>query len=164
MRQFAMFACILAAASALPMIIGEKKPDICCQCTVSEDGEKKEIKKGCDGTISITSRGSTGVIGSQLGSAAIMVPAVQIQVPQMPLLQPLQLSASMNLLPQQQTIFSLQPQTTFLTVQEPKVSTQCCTVCFLLHSIYKDFFFTAQFAFRIEFMFVFVVSKLKLNE
>uniref|UniRef100_A0A915PWG3 Uncharacterized protein n=1 Tax=Setaria digitata TaxID=48799 RepID=A0A915PWG3_9BILA len=152
-------ACILPTVIALPIVVASKKDsNFCCQCTVDGDGSGSEsipslgltdintinvltrsltsceglltntVMKNIGGSLSNTAGGlvSTNVGGFLTQSAAgLVVPSVQIYVPQM------QFPAAMNILPQQQQLlYNLQPmQSSFFSLQQPKISTQCCVPC-----------------------------------
>lgn len=66
-------------------------------------------------------------------SASLMMPSVQIRVPQV------QFPSPINIVPQQQYLmYNLPLQSPFFGIQQPKVSTQCCVVSPVVPSIYSS--------------------------
>ncbi|KAM3723470.1 Orotidine 5'-phosphate decarboxylase [Dirofilaria immitis] len=126
-----IFACTFLTTAALPFAVSSKKDSrLCCQCTINGDEST-----GCEG-LTATTIGDAGgrfistsggkFINTYIGGsgAGLMIPSLQIYVPQV------QFPSAMNIIPQQQLLYNLQPmQSPFLSIHQSKVSTQCCVPC-----------------------------------
>ncbi|MCP9259513.1 hypothetical protein DINM_002456 [Dirofilaria immitis] len=104
-----IFACTFLTTAALPFAVSRLTAT-----TIGDAGGRFISTSG--GKFINTYIGGSG--------AGLMIPSLQIYVPQV------QFPSAMNIIPQQQLLYNLQPmQSPFLSIHQSKVSTQCCVPC-----------------------------------